>query len=134
MPQPLTVGKEARYALNRRLGGRQGRSGRFGRDKNVLRLPEFEAGPSSPQRGYYTDYKLQLPILSTVNYTAGVSFHVLSHGLVTMAASPSDRLPVNVTHLFIYLVPVPSIGTSYVTAVVGVRLQMPNSANNGKRR
>ena len=124
MPQPLTVGKEARYALNRRLGGRQGRSGRFGRDKNVLRLPEFEAGPSSPQ----------LPILSTVNYTAGVSFHVLSHGLVTMAASPSDRLPVNVTHLFIYLVPVPSIGTSYVTAVVGVRLQMPNSANNGKRR
>lgn len=56
-------------------------------------LPGFEAGPSSPQRRHYTDYKLRLPVLSTVNYTAAVSFHVLSHGLVTLAASPSDRFP-----------------------------------------
>jgi hypothetical protein len=35
--------KQRRYPLNRRLGGPQSRSGRFGENKNLLSLPEFES-------------------------------------------------------------------------------------------
>jgi len=34
--------EEPQYLLNRRLGGLQGQSGHFGKDKNLLSLPGFE--------------------------------------------------------------------------------------------
>jgi len=34
--------KEPRHPLNRRLGGPQGRSGRFGEEYDLLLLPELE--------------------------------------------------------------------------------------------
>ena len=36
------VGRETHYSLYRRLGGLQIRSGRFGKDKSLFTLPEFE--------------------------------------------------------------------------------------------
>jgi hypothetical protein len=40
--------KNTRYLLDRRLGGLQSRNGTFGKEKNILPLPEIEPGLPSP--------------------------------------------------------------------------------------
>jgi hypothetical protein len=44
----LTRGKRPDTQLNRRLGGPQGRSGRFGEEKHLLPLPKFEPWIAQP--------------------------------------------------------------------------------------
>jgi len=39
----FTLRKESRYPLNRRLGGPQSHSGRFGEEKYLLPLPGFDS-------------------------------------------------------------------------------------------
>jgi hypothetical protein len=47
-PVSLTlVDKASRNILDRRLGGSQSRSGRYGVEKNLLSLPRIEPSPSS---------------------------------------------------------------------------------------
>jgi hypothetical protein len=43
------------YSLDRRLGGAQSRSGRRGKQKNLLPLPVVEPRPSSPVSHRYID-------------------------------------------------------------------------------
>ena len=54
-PATLAVGKQPRYPLNRRLGGRQGQSRRCALKTNVLRLPETETVLCSPQSSCDSD-------------------------------------------------------------------------------
>jgi hypothetical protein len=52
---PPPHGNEIRYPLNRRLGGPQSGSGRFGEHKNPLPLPVHKPWSSSPSPSYQTD-------------------------------------------------------------------------------
>ena len=49
-------GEGLRYLLSRELRGFQNRLGRFGKEKNLLRLPGFEPQLSSLLPSCYTDY------------------------------------------------------------------------------
>jgi hypothetical protein len=52
-PGHFTPEEESRYPLNRRLGGPQSRSGRFGEEKKFLPLSELVHWPASPWPGRY---------------------------------------------------------------------------------
>jgi hypothetical protein len=59
-PGRFTHGKVPQYPLNR-IGGPHSRSGRFGEEKNLLQVPEFE-----PWTVRYTDTKLNEPLPNKV--------------------------------------------------------------------
>jgi hypothetical protein len=54
-PATLALGQQPRYPLNGRLGGRQGQSRPCALKTNVLRLPETETVPCSPQSSCGSD-------------------------------------------------------------------------------
>ena len=55
-PGRFTPGQKPRYPPNRKLGGPQGRSGRFKEEKNLLLLPAFV--PRTFQPSHYTDFSI----------------------------------------------------------------------------
>jgi hypothetical protein len=54
IPAAISLGKEPRYILNRRLGGSQSHSGHFGEERNIFFLTGLEPQASSPE-SLYTD-------------------------------------------------------------------------------
>jgi hypothetical protein len=57
-PGRFTPGKEPQYPLNKRMRGPQRRSGRFGVDKNLLALPEFESRTVQLIASHYFDSRV----------------------------------------------------------------------------
>ena len=59
-PGRFTPGNEPKYPFNRRLGGRQSRSGRFGEEKTLLRLSHSNPGP---HHNRCTEYDVQTSLI-----------------------------------------------------------------------
>jgi hypothetical protein len=59
-PGRFILGKEARYPLNREMGGPQSRPGRLWDEENPLSLPGFEPWTVQPISGSCTDYPFTL--------------------------------------------------------------------------
>jgi len=53
--------KEPQYPLNMRLDGPWGKSGNFGKEKNLKPLPEFKLLTVQPQPACYTKYAILAP-------------------------------------------------------------------------
>jgi len=61
-PAPLIPGKETRFPLNRRLGGRQSQAGVLERE-NHLPVPEFEPRIVQPRPSLCTDYAVEVSLV-----------------------------------------------------------------------
>jgi hypothetical protein len=78
-PGQFAPGNEPQYPMNKRTGGHHSRSGRFGKEINLLSVPGLNTWPSSPCPSHYIDCALPAAFNpNNIRFTLNLdSIHVL---------------------------------------------------------